>query len=117
MANVWLGRLQQLDDLPGCNRNENRNQYNVNDKMYDEEQFRSRFRLTKDGFREILNIIEEDISAHNERGNQIPAGIKLLLALRYYALVRFSKHVQTYVTYLNRLQVALLSKYLKPLPD
>ena len=91
MANVWLGRLKHLDDLPGCNRNENRNQYNVNYEMYDEEQLRSRFRLTKDGFREIINIIEENIPAHNERGNPIPAGIKLLLALRYYATGTFQQ--------------------------
>ena len=91
MANVWLGRLQQLDDLPGCNRNGNRNQYNVNYEMYDEERSRRRFRLTKDGFREVLNIIEEDISVHNERRNPIPAGIKLLLALRYYATGTFQQ--------------------------
>ena len=106
MANVWLERLEHSDNLPCNNRNENRN-YNFNYEMYDEEQFRSRFRLTKDGFWEILNIIEADISAHNERGNPIPAEIKLLLTLRYYATV----------TYLNRLQVALLSAYLRPLLD
>ena len=59
--------------------------------MYDEEQFRIRFRLTKDGFRVILNIIEEDISAHNERGNPIPAHIKLLVALRYYTTGTFQQ--------------------------
>ena len=59
--------------------------------MCNEEQFRSRFRLTKDGFREILNIIEEDISAHTERGNPVPAGIKLLLALRYYGTGTFQQ--------------------------
>ena len=69
--------------------------------MYDEEQFRSRFRLTKDGFREMLNIIEADISAHNERGNPIPAEIKLLLTLRFVQLARFRKHVEICVTYLN----------------
>ena len=53
MANVCLERLEQLDNLPRNNRNENRN-YNFNYEMYDEEQFRSRFRLTKDGFREML---------------------------------------------------------------
>jgi hypothetical protein len=90
MANVWLERLEHLDNLPRNNRNENRN-YNFNYEMYDEEQFRSRFRLTKDGFWEILNIIEADISAHNERGNPIPAEIKLLLTLRYYATGTFQE--------------------------
>ncbi len=69
--------------------------------MYDEEQFRSRFRLTKDGFREMLNIIEADISAHNEQGNPIPAEIKLLLTLCFVQLARFRKHVEICVTYLN----------------
>ncbi len=69
--------------------------------MYDEEQFRSRFRLTKDGFREMLNIIEADISAHNERGNLIAAEIKLLLTLPFVQLARFRKHVEICVTYLN----------------
>ncbi len=121
MTNVWLERLEQLDNLPRDNRNENRN-YNFNYEMYDEEQFRSRFRLTKDGFREMLNIIEADISAHNERGNPIPAEIKLLLLQKLSScvimqLARFRKHVEICVTYLNRLQVALLRAYLRPLLD
>ena len=58
---------------------------------------------------EILNIIGPVISGHHERGNTIPADIKLLLTLRYYRqLVRFSWHVETSFTYsLNRLQVEL----------
>ena len=90
MANVWLERLEQLDNLPCNNRNENRN-YNFNNEMYDEEQFRSRFRLTKDGFHEMLNIIEADIFPHNERGNPIPAEIRLLLTLCYYATGTFQE--------------------------
>ena len=77
MANVWLERLLHLDDLSGYNREENRNLYNFNYEMYDEEQFRGRFRLTKDSFREILHII--------------PADIKLLLAIRYYATCTFQQ--------------------------
>ena len=90
MANVWLERLEHFDNLPRNNRNENRN-YNFNYEIYDEDQFRSRYRLTKAGFREMLNIIEADISAHNERGNPIPADIKLLLTLRYYATGTFQQ--------------------------
>ena len=85
--------------------------------MYDEEQFRSRFRLTKDGFREILNIIEEDISAHNERGNPIRAGIKHLLALRYYATGTFQQACGDLCDISQPSARPLLSKYLKPLPD
>ena len=82
MANVWLDRLELLDNLARNNRNENRN-YNFNYEIY-EDQFRSRFTLTKDGFREMLNIIEPDISADTERGRPIPAGIKFLLTLRSF---------------------------------
>ncbi len=43
----------------------------------------------------MLNIIEADISAHNERGNPIPAEIKLfLLTLRFVQLARFRKHIE-----------------------
>ena len=65
--------------------------YNFNYEMYDEEQFRIRYRLTKDSFREILNIIAPAISGHNERGNPIPADIQLLLTLRYYATGTFQQ--------------------------
>ena len=90
MANVWLERLEHMDNVPRNNINENRN-YNFNYEMYDEDQFRGRFRLTKDGFREMLIIIEVDISAHNEQGNPIPADIKLFLTLRYYATGTFQQ--------------------------
>ncbi|XP_028407526.1 putative nuclease HARBI1 [Dendronephthya gigantea] len=90
MANLWLEILQQLDNLQRNNGKENRNYY-FNYEIYDEEQFRSRFRLTKNGFREMFDIIEADISAHNERGNPIPAEIKLLLTLRYYATGTFQE--------------------------
>ena len=92
IANVWLERLEHLDIWSICHAiTETRRRKNFNYEMYDEEQFRSRFRLTKDGFREMLNIIEADIPAHNERGNPIPAEIKLLLTLRYYATGTFQE--------------------------
>ena len=50
-------------NLPRNNRNENRN-YNFNYEMYDEEQIRSRFRLTKDGFPEMLDIKETNALMH-----------------------------------------------------
>ena len=39
----------------------------------------------------MFYIIEADISAHNERGNPIPAEIKLLLTLRCYATGTFQE--------------------------
>ena len=38
MANVWLERLEHLDNIPRNNKKENRN-YHFNYEMYDEEQF------------------------------------------------------------------------------
>ncbi len=92
MANVWLERLEHLDNLPRNNRNKNRN-YNFNYEMYDEEQFRSRFRLTKDGFREMLNIIEEIYLLITNEVIQVPADQKLsfLLTMRYYATGTFQE--------------------------
>ena len=114
MTNVWLNRLQYLDNTPPNNTNRNR-MYNFNYGMYDEEQFRIRYRLAKDGFREILNIIAPAISGHNERGNPIPHTAFVDINYVIMHLVRFSRHVETCVTYLNRLQVELLNAYLRQL--
>ena len=81
MANLWLERLQQLDELQRNKRKENRN-YSLSYEMYDEEQSISRFKLTKNGFREMCDIIEADIFAQNEPENPISAEMKLLLTLR-----------------------------------
>ena len=35
--------------------------------------------ITKAGFRELLDIIRPEISAHNDRGKPIPAGIQLFV--------------------------------------
>ena len=82
MADRWLKKLELVDNMPTDNRNK-RKLYNVDYEKYEEEQFRSRFRLTKDGFCELLDILRPDISAHNERGRPIPADIQLLLTIFY----------------------------------
>ena len=51
---------------------------------FDQEQFRSRYRVTTAAFRELLDIISPDISADNDRGKPISADIKLFLTLRFY---------------------------------
>lgn len=58
----------KMANLQRNNRKENWN-YNFNCEMYDKEKFRSRFRLTKDVFREMFDIIQADISAYNEPRN------------------------------------------------
>ena len=56
---------------------------------FDEEQFRSRYRVTKAAFRELLDIISSDISGHKDQGKPIPADKQLLLTLRFYATGTF----------------------------
>ena len=67
----------------------NRRHYNFDYNIYDDEQFKRRFRLTKEAFQELLGRIGPEIQLHNERGNRIPAEIQLLLTLRLYATGTF----------------------------
>ena len=62
------------------NRNKRR-VYNFDIQKYDEEQFRSRYRLTKVAF--------QDIRPHNDRGRPIPTDVQLLLIIRFYATGTF----------------------------
>ena len=77
-----------MDNIPRNNRNRRR-KYRFDYENYDEEQFRSRFRLMKDGCRTLLDMLRHNLSAHNERGRPIPADIQLLLTLRFYATGTF----------------------------
>ena len=77
-----------MDNIPRNNRNRRR-KYRFDYENYDEEQFRSRFRLMKDGCRTLLDMLRHNLSAHNERGRPIPANIQLLLTLRFYAMGTF----------------------------
>ena len=88
MADRWLRRLELVDNIPRNNRN-SRRRYHFDYENYDEEQFRSRFRLTKDGFRTLLDMLRHNLSPNNERGRPIPADIQLLLTLRFYATGTF----------------------------
>ena len=78
MADRWLNRLANVD-IVAQNNGHGRKVYNFDYDRYDEEQFRSRYRLTKDAFRELLELIREDITSHNERGNPILATFNCLL--------------------------------------
>ena len=88
MADRWLNRLANVD-IVAQNNGHGRKVYNFDYDRYDEEQFRSRYRLAKDAFRELLELIREDITSHNERGNPIPCDIQLLVTLRFYATGTF----------------------------
>ena len=88
MADRWLNRLACLNNIVPNNRNRWK-PYLFNYGKYDEEQFRNRYRLTKAGFCELLEIIRPDISAHNDRGKPIPTDIQLLLTLQFYVTGTF----------------------------
>ena len=88
MAERWLKRLELVDNVPRSNR-DRRRPYIFDYGKYDEEQFRSRYRIPKAAFRELLDIISPDISAHNDREKPIPADTQLLLTLRFYATGTF----------------------------
>lgn len=88
MAGRWLHRLNAVDNIIFNNRNK-RKTYTFNIDTYDDEQFRRRYRLTKDAFQELLRIIRPHIRAHNDRGRPIPADIQLLITLRFYATGTF----------------------------
>ena len=82
MAERWLKRLELLDNV--ARNNTGRRPYIFDYGKYDEEKFRSRYRVTKAAFRELLDIVSPDISAHKDQGKPIPADIQLLLTLRFY---------------------------------
>ena len=83
MAERWLKRLELVDNV-ARNNTDRRRPYVFDHGKYDEEQFRSRYRVTKAAFRELLDIISPDISADNDRGKPIPADVKLSLTLWFY---------------------------------
>ena len=83
MAERWLKRLELLDNV-ARNNTGTRRLYIFDYGKYNEEQFRSRYRVTKAAFRELLDIISPDISVQKDQGKPIPADIQLLLTLRFY---------------------------------
>ncbi len=76
----WVHRLGIVDNIIVNNRNKRR-VYHFDYQKYDEEQFRSKYRLTK--------VVFQDIRPHNDRGRPIPADVQLLLVLRFYATGMF----------------------------
>ena len=88
MAFLWLQRHENVDILQGFGRRPRRIP-NFDYNVYDEEEFRQRYRLTKDAFYELLDIIRPNLLPHNNRGRPIPVDLQLLLTLRFYATGSF----------------------------
>lgn len=58
-------------------------------ESYNEEEFKSRFRLSKNSVRFVLNLIENRIRPLTDRNKSICAMNQLLIALRFYACGSF----------------------------
>lgn len=100
--------LRLLDNIPRNNRIVRR-ECSFDYDQYDEEQFRSRYRLTNEGFRALLDMIYPAISAHNDRGKPITADIQLLLTLRFYATGTFQLACAD-LTYISQPSVSRIIK-------
>ena len=89
-----------------------------------EREFRRHFRMTKASFSRLLDLVTDDLSPANARGLPTPAHIKLLVALRYYAVGSFHyitgkvhgcspAHVCQVVKQVSRVLARLLPSFLK----
>ncbi|XP_018367579.1 PREDICTED: putative nuclease HARBI1, partial [Trachymyrmex cornetzi] len=54
-------------------------------EIFDEIDFRKRFRISKNNFMTVLERIEDEIRHKSDRNNPIPPVIQLLVAIRFYA--------------------------------
>ena len=60
------------------------------DVRRNDEQFRQRYRFTREGFSQILDMLRDDLPEPvDKRGNPIPPEIQLKAALRFYATGNF----------------------------
>ena len=84
-----------LDNVVKKNK-DRRRPYSFDYGKYDEEQFHGRLRVTKAGFRELLEIIKPGLTAHNDRQKPILIDIQLLLTLRLNAMVSFQMACQDF---------------------
>ena len=54
-------------------------------EKYDDEDFRLRFRLTKDSVSDLVKNLDKDLQHQTRRGLPLTPMQQLLIALRYYA--------------------------------
>ncbi|XP_045446885.1 putative nuclease HARBI1 [Melitaea cinxia] len=82
----YLGLLENLEDIETKTRRPRvfqmrRNYY----EEYDEESFKTRFRLSKPSALNVLQLIENKLEFPNDKNNSLAPINQLLLTLRYYA--------------------------------
>ena len=97
MAEGALLALQDLDFLDDVNQvlrpervyRDHSNPF----EYYSDDEFRKRFRFTKEGTMFILNLISEELEHGTNRGHGLPPMLQLLVTLRYYATGSFQMTV------------------------
>ncbi|XP_071528385.1 putative nuclease HARBI1 isoform X2 [Panulirus ornatus] len=60
---------------------------------YDNQEFQDIYRLSKESFCELLNIIQGDLERSDNRGRPLPAVYQLLIALHFYCSGSYQKVV------------------------
>ena len=86
-----LGNIRRIHDMNNVRPGRIRHVIYVNpDEDRNDEQFRKRYRFTREGFTRILDILQDDLPEPTDnRGNPVPPSIKLKAALRFYATGSF----------------------------
>ncbi|XP_041465700.1 putative nuclease HARBI1 [Lytechinus variegatus] len=89
MANFY--RLRQLDMVREA---EMRPERGLTDRknpfeLYDDRDFKMRYRFTKHTALYLINILEEDLSRNTDRNNPLPVVVQVMTALRFYAVGSF----------------------------
>jgi len=87
-----LSLLQDIVSLSdGYSTHREKTNYMEMDPMvhYPEEAFKRRYRMSKDSFKQLLVLLERDLTHESDRGNPISAEKQILVAIRYYATGSF----------------------------
>ena len=74
---------------------------------YDDEDFRLRFRLTKDSVSDPLKFLDEDLQHQTRRGLPLTPMQQVLIALRFYATGTSRGLLATYLVFLYLLHAVI----------
>lgn len=84
---ITMDEVHLIDDIERLCRRKNYYQKHDPFESLSDEEFRHRYRMTKQSFCRLLSLIEEKISSDDPRST--PPHMQLLLALRFYAAGNF----------------------------
>lgn len=78
------------DDDGGRHLNRQRREYKMHERIHvecwDDYDFIRRFRISKNSFAQVLQLVKPDLDYTQERSRYITSSVQLLIALRFYAL-------------------------------